>query len=69
MNIVAMIKDLQRIHKQYGDDVEVTCTGYSLADSPHPTGLADVFETTADHLIVTKSHPKYDGKPVVRIWS
>ena len=65
MKIDKFIEELQRIRKIEGN-IEVTCTGSTLHDSPPRTLPGDVFETTAENLIVNHNHPVH-GK-AVRIW-
>lgn len=50
MKASELIKNLQRIKKQYGD-IEVTCTASLLRDG-HGGALPDVFESTVENLIV-----------------
>jgi hypothetical protein len=56
MKIDALIKELQAIRKREGN-LECTVIHSTIPADPKPTGLSDVFITTADTLVVEK-HPR-----------
>jgi len=63
MKIDQMIKELREIRKQHGN-IEVTCTGTTIPDDPPMMiGIPNVYETTADKLIVEENH-RLHGKAV-----
>ena len=65
MKISALMKELYRVKCEHGD-IEVTCTGSNLPDN-HGGVIPDVFETSAENLIV-KSSPSVFGEKRVRIY-
>lgn len=53
MYIDELIDELNRIKKREGN-IQVTCTGTVLPDSPENMPLPDVFETTVETLLVRR---------------
>jgi hypothetical protein len=72
MYISKLIKELQGIQKEHGD-IQTTCTGSMLQDDYNERlrrcvkGDSDVFETTADTLLIREDKQEVFGKKHVRI--
>ena len=64
-----MIEKLQDVKKEHGN-LTVTCTGSLLADGYRIGGgnIIDVFESTADNVIVDETPHKSFGEKHVRIY-